>query len=190
MLPSYCVRIWCDYTVKYGLAYLLHNGVCGACFNDYSRMVLSADGSFVQYWDSPKCQKMQVVYMEDLQSSNLKKKLLLMQHFCAYLKQRVNQSQEEIVCRRGDPATCEALGHVKYWARTKDGMLFRMANKDTQANFSDHTKVVIESNTRTVFYSTSQGVQEINFADLADREKYHEVRKRIALIKVMSKELI
>ena len=189
-LPSYTVRIWWDYSSKYGLAYLLNNGVCGACFKDSTRMVMSPCGSFAQYWDSPSAPAFEVEYMDDMEHSKLRKKLMLMQYFSTALKQRVNESQMEVLCARDDPITKEPIGHVKYWARTSEGTLFRMANKDVQANFKDHTKVVIESATKKVFFDNGKTVTETLLSEFVDRDKFPELRKRFALIKVMIKELI
>ena len=190
VLPSYTVRMWWDYSSKYGLAYLLNNGVCGACFKDATRMVMSPCGSFVQYWDSPSATSFEVGYIEDMQKSPLRKKMLLMQYFSTELKQRVNESQMEVVCARDDPMTREPIGHVKYWARTSEGTLFRMANKDVQANFKDKTKVVIESATKKVYFDNGKTVTEMLLADFVDRDKFPELRKRFSLIKQMIRELI
>lgn len=37
--PDIFVHRWCDYSQKYGLAYLLSNGLVGVSFNDGSRML-------------------------------------------------------------------------------------------------------------------------------------------------------
>ena len=125
--------------------------------------------------------------MSTIDTSPIRKKMLLIQHFAAELKQRAGTLRYpplEIKSRD------QVIPHVKYWARTKEGVLFRMANRDIQANFRDHTKLVIESTSKALYYDNSQEVVQLTLADLGDRERYHEVRKRFVIVKEMAKELI
>lgn len=186
-LPSYAVRIWWDYSHRYGLAYMLHNHICGACFNDSSRIVLDPEGKFCQYWSTPQTTAPEIVDMCDMEDSAIRKKLLLIQHFASELKSRAGQmrSQPIVINDRA-----QNIPHVKYWARTKEGVLFRMANRDIQANFRDHTKLVIESASKDLYYDTGKQVNQLALTDLSDREKFHEVRKRFVLVKEMAKELV
>jgi len=187
-LPGYAVRIWWDYSHRYGLAYLLHNGVCGACFNDSSRILMTPDESIAQYWDNPQAPQPEIVGMKAIDESPLRKKLLLIKHFAAELKQRVGEVTGAVLLRINLPT--DVIGHVKYWARTKEGALFRMANRDIQANFRDHTKLVIESQTKVLYYDTGQGERQMAMAELSDRERYHDVRKRFGIVKEMAKHLV
>lgn len=186
-LPSYSVRIWWDYSHRYGLAYMLHNHICGACFNDSSRILLSPDGTFCQYWATQQTPAPDIVDMSTIEGSPIRKKLLLIQHFAVELRQRAGAMHYPPIEITSQTMT---IPHVKYWARTRDGVLFRMANRDIQANFRDHTKLVIESNSKNLFYDTGRGVQQLTLADLGDRERYHEVRKRFVIVKEMAKELV
>jgi hypothetical protein len=84
----------------------------------------------------------------------------------------------------------DVISHVKYWAQTKDGVLFRMANRDIQANFRDHTKLVIEAVSRSMFYDTGHGVKQVTMAELNDQDRFHDVRKRFALVKEMAQHFV
>jgi polo-like kinase 1 len=186
-LPGYAVKIWWDYSHRYGLAYLLHNGVCGACFNDASRILMTPDENLAQYWETPQTPDPEIISMKDLDNSPNRKKLCLIKHFAAELKRRAGDMKLPPL-RINLPT--DVIAHVKYWANTEDGALFRMANRDIQANFKDHTKLVIESQTKNIFFDTRHGVQQLTMADLSDREKYPEVRRRFAQVKEMAKHLI
>lgn len=228
-LPNYTVRIWWDYSSKYGLAYILHNGTCGACFNDATRMVLDKNEKYIQYYDSPHPVKMEVIdliavnnyrsahdgnnnhatdnddendenLMKIVQNHSIMKKILLIQHFAKELKSRmedksdsfgVNENAASPLLQSIHPEDSPPLSHVKYWARTKDGVLFRFANRDIQANFKDHTKLVIESQSKDLFYDDNNNpVIRLTLNDLADREKYREVRKRFKIVKEMSNHFV
>jgi len=185
-LPSYAVRIWWDYSEKYGLGYMLHNHVCGACFNDSSRIVMFPDESTCQYWASPQTTEPDVYFTDKADESPIKKKLLLIKHFTTELKKRAEKMLYpplEILSER------QNVSHVKYWARTVEGILFRMANRDIQGNFKDHTKLVIESSTRVLYYDTGASVTKLPLSEIGSKEKYHEVRDKFALVKEMAKEL-
>jgi polo-like kinase 1 len=119
-LPSWAVRIWWDYSHRYGLAYLLHNGVCGACFNDNSRILMTPDELITQYWETPQTPNPEVLPMRGIDESPIRKKLLLVKHFASELKQRAGTMKMPPL-RINMPA--DVISHVKYWARTKDGVL-------------------------------------------------------------------
>lgn len=186
-LPVYSVRIWWDYSHRYGLAYLLRNHVCGACFNDSSRILVTPDESLAQYWETPQTPQPEIISMRGIENSPLKKKLLLIKHFAEELKRRA-RDMDTPPLRIGMPT--DEIAHVKYWARTKDGVLFRMVNHDIQGNFRDHTKVVIEPKTKQMYFETGHGVEVIHLKDLSKREQFHEARKRFNLVKEMAKDLV
>ncbi|KAH0791744.1 CAMK family protein kinase [Histomonas meleagridis] len=186
-LPSTSVRIWWDYSHRYGLAYLLHNSICGACFNDSTRILMTPDESLAQYWDSPQKPAPEIISMKGIEESPHRKKLLLIKYFASELKQKANELTAPPL-RINMPT--DVIGHVKYWARTNDGVLFRMANRDIQANFRDHTKLVIESASKIVYFDNASEVIKVNLSDLSDKEKYHEIRKRFAIVKEMAQHLV
>ena len=186
-LPSYAIRIWWDYSHRYGLAYLLHNNICGACFNDSSRILVDPEGTFCQYWATPQTPAPEIVDMSTIETSPIRKKMLLIQHFAAELRERAGQLKYPPLEIRSRTQT---IPHVKYWARTKDGILFRMANRDIQANFRDHTKLVIESTSKALYYDNNHEIMQLTLSDLGDRERFYDVRRRFVIVKEMAKELV
>ncbi|MES1921272.1 Serine/threonine-protein kinase plk1 [Bonamia ostreae] len=44
--PSVWIECWIDYSSKYGIGYILSNGIYGALFNDNSKMLLYSDRKF------------------------------------------------------------------------------------------------------------------------------------------------
>ncbi len=45
------VKVWRDYTEKYGLGYMLSNGCIGFVFNDYSKIICNPTGEFFDYME-------------------------------------------------------------------------------------------------------------------------------------------
>ena len=113
--------------------------------------------------------------------------MLLIQHFAAELRERAGQLKYPPLEIRSRTQT---IPHVKYWARTKDGILFRMANRDIQANFRDHTKLVIESTSKALYYDNNHEIMQLTLSDLGDRERFYDVRRRFVIVKEMAKELV
>lgn len=52
--PEVWVKKWVDYSSKYGLGYLLSNGMTGVFFNDSSKIVLDANGHDFDYMERRK----------------------------------------------------------------------------------------------------------------------------------------
>jgi serine/threonine protein kinase len=185
-LPGFAVRISWDYSSRYGLAYLLMNGVTGVCFNDSSRMVITADGAMAHYWESPAETEMQTVPAEEWDASPLSKKLTLMQYFRRELIARAGGESEFEESEDGNE---DGIRNVKYWSRTEHGLLFRMANRDVQANFKDKVKMVVDRGTQRIFYASNGVVQVIRIKALHRSGIQEEIRARLLTIKEMSKHL-
>jgi polo-like kinase 1 len=184
-LPPFAVKLWWDYSRRYGLGYILMNGVCGVCFNDSSRMVVSSDGSFTQYWESPKAIEMEICDPND-DDSPLKKKMLLMQRFRTELVRRAGDAE---VDSDDVQVTDQPLKHVKYWARTEKGILFRMADRDVQANFRDHTKIVMERSTKRIFFVNGPALQVVSVKDIKEGAPNPAIMERLADIREMATHL-
>jgi polo-like kinase 1 len=184
-LPSFAVKLWWDCSHRYGLAYILANGSCGACFNDSSRMVVNSDGDIMQYWESPKATEMWICGSEE--DAELKKKIVLMQHFRGELVKKAGGADIDSDDRE---ARDQPLKHVKYWARTDKGMLFRMADRDVQANFRDHTKVVVEKSTQRIFFADGGAIQIVTVQQIKQGAGPPAILERLADIKEMARHLI
>lgn len=50
LVPIYWVSKWVDYSDKYGLGYQLCDNSVGVLFNDSSRLILTSNGEYVQYF--------------------------------------------------------------------------------------------------------------------------------------------
>nr|AGM32441.1 CAMK family protein kinase [Coptotermes formosanus] len=184
-MPPYMVRAWWDYSNRYGLTYILDSHIVGACFNDSSRITLSPDEAYSQYFATPHTTDPETILMDDIETHPLRKKLILILHFASELKKRSeNLLGSPYIGKEG------ILPHVKYWAKTRDGTLFRMLSRDVQANFKDHSKLIIETSSKTLYYENGETFEVLNLSDLKNKEKYAEVRKRFALLKEMSNHLV
>jgi polo-like kinase 1 len=189
-LPGFAVRVWRDCSSRYGFAYLLVNGVVGVCFNDATRIVAAADGSVARYWDGPAATGPETLTEAEWAQCALQKKIRLMMHFRRELRERAGADSEcEAAEAEAEMEEGEQVRHVKHWARTEHGILFRMANRDVQANFRDHAKLVIDRAAQRIFYAHDEGVEVFRIKEIGGSGKEEEIRARLMTIKEMARHL-
>eukprot|EP00981_Chlorochromonas_danica_P013778 scaffold6852_cov215-Ochromonas_danica.AAC.15 len=91
VVPKTWVVRYVDYTSKYGLGFLLNNGSAGVNFNDSTKIVLSPDGRFFQYFErkrkegSSSSEHVSQRHFLDSYPTDLHKKVTLLKHFRNYL---------------------------------------------------------------------------------------------------------
>jgi len=162
------VNLWVDYSNKYGLGYILSNGSCGVHFNDYSKMVLHANGKDVQYiaknWDAAPGEPSTILeyFVLAQPPAHLNKKATLLHHFLRYLLSHNHAHAPE----PGSPDYLtftdefdyehreeHALPHVRSWVRTEHAIVFRLSTRITQLIFFDETELMLNTETRVVTYT-------------------------------------
>lgn len=82
-----------DYTKKYGMGYILTDGVTGIYFNDSTKIVLLQNRDNVVYWDS-EGESTQCSLTNH--PSCLKKKVTLLKHFTEYMWKREEEKNADI----------------------------------------------------------------------------------------------
>ena len=77
-----------DYSSKYGLGYLLNNGVTGVFFNDSTKIVLDPNGCDFEYFERRASDRQDVGTSHKLTDypKEHQKKVTLLQHFRSYLE--------------------------------------------------------------------------------------------------------
>ena len=93
----------------------------------------------------------------------LKKKVLLIQHFKNYLDGNEKKiGERETKLEKVDDKIVQSenkipLIYVKKWMRTRHAIMFRLSNKVVQVAFQDRTEVILNSETREVTYLNKKG---------------------------------
>lgn len=179
-MPKQCVSRFCDHSDKYGLGYMLIDGTVGACFNDYSRMVMDPHETFVQYWESNQTLVPEVM---DPRSGSQSKKLMLIRRFSESLKK--TKSMYELPNHRYSSSI--PMRHVKYWMRNDEAALFRLDDKNIQVNFNDRTKLVIFWNSRKllIVHSIKESGKLIPISQVCAMPSDSNERKRYRVAKTM-----
>ncbi|OHT16238.1 Serine/threonine-protein kinase polo [Tritrichomonas foetus] len=163
-MPKYMVSRFCNHSEKYGLGYLLINGCVGACFKDFSRMIMDPHQQFIQYWRTYQDEKPEILDIDDEAEA---RKIKILFKFSSSLKKTATMFEiPDVMC---DPKV--PLLHVKYWARNDDATLFRMNDRNIQLNFTDRRKLVIFWNSRKLMIVSS-------IHDYGELHRIHDVSKR------------
>ncbi|OHT04096.1 CAMK family protein kinase [Tritrichomonas foetus] len=179
-MPKNCVSRFCDHSDKYGLGYMLIDGTIGACFNDWSRMVMDPFETFVQYWESYQTVTPEIM---DPKTGAQTKKLALIRRFAESLKK--TKSMYELPAKHFSSAT--PMKHVKYWMRNDDATLFRMDDRNIQVNFNDRTKLVIFWNNKKMMmvHSIKEAGKLVALTHVNSQQPNSEERKRYNVARSM-----
>jgi len=175
------VKKWVDYSSKYGLGYLLSNGITGVFFNDSTKIILDPKGSVFEYMERRPTDKQDIVNNYTLTDypKELQKKVTLLQHFRSYLEgdnKDAQPTEEEQPNQQKTPTV-----YVKKWMKTKHAIMFRLSNKIVQVNFTDKTEIILSSENKIVTYVNKKGERsnyplatalESSNSEMAKRLKY------------------
>ena len=183
-VPKHFVARFCDHSDRYGLGYMLVDGTVGACFNDYSRMVMDPFETFVQYWADYQVTTPEIM---DPKTGPEQKKLSLLRRFSESLKR--TKSMFELPDHQYNQSN--PMHHVKYWMRNDDATLFRMEDRNIQVNFNDRTKLLIFWNTKKMImiHSIKETGKLLTLNDVNNMNPMRDEKKRFNVAKVMLAEM-
>ncbi|UJR21968.1 hypothetical protein I4U23_025036 [Adineta vaga] len=138
--PMLWISKWVDYSDKYGLGYQLCDDSVGVLFNDSTRLIMTAGGAEnLQYIDREGYEHL--CTMKDY-ADQLKKKVTLLKYFTSYMDEHLLKTGAAQAPRPGDELS--RLPFVKIWFRTRNAIVFYLANGTLQINFfQDHTKIIL-----------------------------------------------
>ncbi len=153
---------WLNLSAKYGLGYLLSNGVSGVSFNDHSHLLQS--GQFITYLSKRAPAR---TFSTAEPPTALIKKLTLLQQFQRFLG-------PEALSANSAP-----LLYVKKWLQTSQGMLFRLSTRVIQVIFRDKSEILLSADASQLTYLNVQG--ERSTISLKEPQQDPEVSQRLQL---------
>ncbi|XP_061685671.1 serine/threonine-protein kinase PLK1-like [Syngnathoides biaculeatus] len=138
-IPIFWISKWVDYSDKYGLGYQLCDNSVGVLFNDFTRLIMYADGDSLQYIDKTA----QESYMSVAKySSALNKKVTLLKYFRTYMSEHLLKAGANMAPQEGDELA--RLPYLSLWFRTESAIVLHLSNGTVQINFfQDHTKLIL-----------------------------------------------
>ncbi|CAN9510219.1 unnamed protein product [Ophioblennius macclurei] len=138
-IPIFWISKWVDYSDKYGLGYQLCDNSVGVLFNDYTRMIMYADGDSLQYIDKAASESYLSVRSFP---AFLNKKITLLKYFRNYMSEHLLKAGANVARREGDELA--RLPYLSLWFRTKSAIVLHLTNGTVQVNFfHDHTKLIL-----------------------------------------------
>uniref|UniRef100_A0A1A8QL57 Serine/threonine-protein kinase PLK n=1 Tax=Nothobranchius rachovii TaxID=451742 RepID=A0A1A8QL57_9TELE len=138
-IPIFWISKWVDYSDKYGLGYQLCDNSVGVLFNDYTRLIMYADGDSLQYIDKTAAESYLSVRSFP---ATLNKKITLLKYFRNYMSEHLLKAGANMARREGDELA--RLPYLSLWFRTKSAIVLHLSNGTVQINFfQDHTKLIL-----------------------------------------------
>jgi polo-like kinase 1 len=176
------VKKWVDYSSKYGLGYLLSNGLTGVFFNDSTKIILDPKGSTFEYMERRPTDKQDIVTTYTLTEypKELQKKVTLLQHFRSYLEGDGKDTQQDA---DEQPDQKSSAIYVKKWMKTRHAIMFRLSNKIVQVNFTDKTEIILSSENKIVTYVNKKGERSNYPLATALESSNNEMAKRLKYTK-------
>ena len=183
-LEDVSVKKWIDYSSKYGLGYILSDGHVGVYFNDSTKIIYKPNGANFIYIERNPAEKIEIitphVFSEEF-NKDLNKKVILLQHFKAYL---LEENKNNPVERKESENIDEKhYVYVKKWMKTKHAILFRLSNKIVQVSFLDQSEIILSSETKIVTYLDKKGQRSSFPLSSALDSKNNEMTKRLRYTK-------
>jgi polo-like kinase 1 len=155
------VKKWVDYSVKYGVGYLLSNGNTGVFFNDYTKIIYNPKTNYFEYMERQPNQRQDKFRCYYLNSypKDLSKKVTLLIHFKGYLESTKTQPSQPDDNAEEVPVSMrlEPMVYLKKVMKTRNAQLLRLSNKIVQVVFSDKTEIILSSESRLVTYVDKEG---------------------------------
>ena len=178
------VKKWIDYSSKYGLGYILSDGHVGVYFNDSTKIIYKPNGANFIYIERNTAEKTEIitphVFSEEF-SKDLNKKVILLQHFKAYLLEE--NKNTPIERKESENIDEKHYVYVKKWMKTKHAILFRLSNKIVQVSFLDQTEIILSSETKIVTYMDKKGQLSTYPLNTALDSTNYEMTKRLKYTK-------
>ncbi|CAL8286092.1 unnamed protein product [Arctogadus glacialis] len=186
-IPVFWISKWVDYSDKYGLGYQLCDNSVGVLFNDYTRLMMYADGDSLQYIDKAVVESFLNVRSYP---PGLSKKITLLKYFRNYMSEHLLKAGANMARRDGDELA--RLPYLSYWFRTRSAIVLHLTNGTVQINFfQDHTKLILCPLMGAVTYIDEK--REFHTYKLSLLEEFgctKELASRIRYAKVMVEKIL
>jgi serine/threonine protein kinase len=156
-----CITKWVDYSNKYGFGFQLSDHSVGILFNDNTRMMLTSDGSTVQYNDLSNRTHS---FSAQSPMTEHQKKVTLLLYFAEYMDTHLIPGGNVHLLTSGYDRPAPIF--MKKWFRTDRAIVMYLSNGTLQVNFlDDHTKIIIspDSNQDYLVTYVNSGRQAVSF---------------------------
>lgn len=135
--PLVWISKWTDYSDKYGFGYQLCDDTVGVVFNDGTRLVLLPNQRDLHFITKTGEEHYHTLTNPPV---DLEKKIKLLTYFRKYMIANLSKTGE---APRRDPEGLTRVPYMTLWSRSSSAVVMLLSNGTLQANFTDHTKVIL-----------------------------------------------
>jgi len=159
------VMYYQDYTDKYGIGYVLTNGVIGFYYNDMTNLLwLEHKGQYGYSDFYTKGERAGMVYVSEVTATtsgnkDMEKKIKILSHFrnfCAKLK---DEGKTQLPSLPAPTMNGQEIA-LKRVIKTKNGILLRLTNNVVQMIFLDQSQIVLCFKNKILVYISKKGVKQ------------------------------
>ena len=159
------VMYYQDYTDKYGIGYVLTNGVIGFYYNDMTNLLwLESKGQYGYSDFYSKGEKTSMLFVTESGSSNNKdveKKIKILNHFRNYCAKVKEEGKVQLpTASLPTPAGNGQEVALKRVIKTKNGILLRFTNNVVQMIFTDQSQIILCFKSKALIYVSKKGVKQ------------------------------
>ena len=149
------VTKWVDYSNKYGLGYILNNGLTGAYFNDNTKMLFNPIGNRITYVERKISDKQELLYTFSTNEfpDDIKNKVDLFNQFKNYLEEDIKLKQSNSLHKSREKrfGQNDDSNEIIRRSKTRGEKMKRIASKENS----------IENNNKKTNFNKS--IEEIDF---------------------------
>ncbi|KAI3384446.1 hypothetical protein SNEBB_001281 [Seison nebaliae] len=176
--PPIWIKSWIDMSHRFGFGFFVNDAICGASFNDSTVVLMNEDASKFRFINRSDDEELN----EEKMRNKDKKKFSLVNQMKEYMEDNLKFYNEQKL-----PSNTKMDVYVRIWQRTKNGITIFLSNGILQTNFSsDHSKIIIDPNRRTINYI--QGCESYEI-DIDKRNKDELPEEILSRVKYMERKL-
>jgi serine/threonine protein kinase len=158
--PAIYIQYYQDSTTKYGIGYILTNGLLGFYYNDMTNLLwVEPKGQYAysDFYGKPDGVGDAFRYITGKEgSSDIEKKMKIISHFRGWVAKlpdfgKTSSTLPEVRTGGGVEVA------VKRFVKTRSGILFRLTNNIVQMAFSDSSQIVLCFRSKMLTYINKKG---------------------------------
>ena len=197
--PFIRVSQYIDYSSKYGLGYILNNGLYGFHYNDCTKIILNPKTNSFFYIPNQKEIKSKDIVLFNFQNypNEIKKKVKILEMFKKCIDENKNNKDEHMLkdLLKNDDSDYysdnEIFPYIQSWWKTEKGIIFRLSNHSFQLKFKDNSDIFVNIQIDILCFVNERGINfTFNTNNKINANGYNEMNLKIETFKKILRSLL